>query len=365
MKRIHIVGRKNHGKTTLILELIRELTRRGLRVGTIKHSPHEHEVEASGTDSHRHRMAGASPAAFLSADMAAVFLPRQSNGNPYADLEPMYEDCDFVVVEGDLETSAPKIEVWRASGGTRPLALERTDIGIIAVITNDALRVDVPVWPRSDVSGLADRIASTAMGGGGDDAKGSDSVPAYILAGGQSSRFGSDKARAVVHDKPLILHVAESIRPVSSSITAVADRRNKYADLGLRTIADSVANMGPLGGLLTALQDAQDDWLLLVSCDWLGLRTAWMELLVNLPRTDVSVVAFRDRRWQPFPALFRKDVLDRVREQLNHRDRSFSLQNLMDAVRTRGLPCPSDWHKAVQINTPSCLAGIDDEVDGR
>ena len=162
MKRIHIVGRKNHGKTTLILELIRELTRRGLRVGTIKHSPHEHEVEASGTDSHRHRMAGASPAAFLSANTSAVFFPRQSGNDPYTDLEPLYEHCDFVVVEGDIEASAPKVEVWRASEGTRPLVLEQADIGIIAVITDDVLQVDVPVWPRGDVSSLADRIASTA-----------------------------------------------------------------------------------------------------------------------------------------------------------------------------------------------------------
>ena len=192
-----------------------------------------------------------------------------------------------------------------------------------------------------------------------------DKLPAYILAGGQSSRFGSDKARAVVHDIPLILHVAESIRPVSSSMTVVADRPNKYADLGLRTIADSVANKGPLGGLLSALQDFQDDWLLLVSCDLLGLRTEWIELLVNQPRTNVSVVAFRDRRWQPFPALFKRDMLDRVREQLNRRDRA--LQHLLNsvAVRTQAVPCPTDWHKAVQINTPSCLAGMDDEVDCR
>ena len=198
--------------------------------------------------------------------------------------------------------------------------------------------------------------------------KESDKLPAYLLAGGRSSRFGSDKARAVIHDKPLILHVAKSIRPVSSSLTAVADRPKKYADLGLRTIADSVANMGPLGGLLTALQDVQDDWLLLVSCDLLGLQTAWIERLVNRPRTNVSVVAFRDRRWQPFPALFSRDLLDRVGEQLNHLDRScsfsLSLQHLINAVRTQAVPCPPDWHKAVQINTPSCLAGINDEVDG-
>ena len=75
----------------------------------------------------------------------------------------MYNECMFVVVEGDIEASAPKVEVWRASEGTRPLALERADIGIIAVITDDVLQIDVPVWPRGDVSSLADRIVSTAM----------------------------------------------------------------------------------------------------------------------------------------------------------------------------------------------------------
>ena len=44
MRRLHIIGRKNHGKTQLVVELVEELTVRGLRVATIKHTHHHHEL---------------------------------------------------------------------------------------------------------------------------------------------------------------------------------------------------------------------------------------------------------------------------------------------------------------------------------
>ena len=42
---VHIVGRKNHGKTTLVVDLIAEFCRRDVRVGTIKHSCHQHDLD--------------------------------------------------------------------------------------------------------------------------------------------------------------------------------------------------------------------------------------------------------------------------------------------------------------------------------
>ena len=45
MKRLHIIGGKNHGKTTLVVELVEEFTRRGMTVGTIKHTHHQHELD--------------------------------------------------------------------------------------------------------------------------------------------------------------------------------------------------------------------------------------------------------------------------------------------------------------------------------
>ena len=66
MKRLHIVGRKNSGKTTLIVDLVRHLTALGHRVGTIKQTHHQHELDTPGNDSHRHRQAGAAAVGIVS-----------------------------------------------------------------------------------------------------------------------------------------------------------------------------------------------------------------------------------------------------------------------------------------------------------
>ncbi len=160
MNTLHIVGRKNHGKTALMLDLLAELTGRGLRVGAIKHTSHLHDLDAPGSDSYRHRRAGAAPAAIVTGGLVGVFFPREPAADFYRQLEPLYAGCDLVLVEGHLDHAAPKIEVWRSSLGTPPLAGQRPDI--LAVVTDDPLALPVPVWPRRDVPGLADRVASLA-----------------------------------------------------------------------------------------------------------------------------------------------------------------------------------------------------------
>ena len=73
--RIHIVGRRNSGKTTLVCELVAALTKRGYRVATIKHTHHHHELDTPGKDSWHHREAGAAAVGILSPRMTAMFFP--------------------------------------------------------------------------------------------------------------------------------------------------------------------------------------------------------------------------------------------------------------------------------------------------
>ena len=173
MKRIHILGRKNHGKTTLLVELVEHLTARGFRVGTIKHTHHAHELDTPGKDSHRHRAAGASVSAILSRSLNAVFWPpdllKQQGGEDaaadrYAEFEPHFATCDLVLVEGDTTCQGTKIEVWRRAVGGAPLANDDPDI--LAVVTDDALEVDRPLWPRSDIRTIAQRVLA-ALGTSG------------------------------------------------------------------------------------------------------------------------------------------------------------------------------------------------------
>lgn len=163
MRRIHIVGRKNSGKTTLIVELVRHFTARGLRVGTIKHTHHHHELDTPGKDSHRHREAGASAVGILSPVLNAIFWPVKPEtpvADRYYQFVELMSDCDIVLVEGHLTGPGPKVEVWRLELGVPPLA--ETDALIAAVITDDPVSVPLPAWPRRDISYVAERVLESA-----------------------------------------------------------------------------------------------------------------------------------------------------------------------------------------------------------
>lgn len=159
MNRIHIIGRKNHGKTTLIVELIEEFTGRGFRVGSIKHTHHRHELDTPGKDSHRHRVAGAKIVGILSPMMSAIFVPRQNQEvveevDKYSFFEEAMSDCDLILVEGDTYTSSPKLEVWRSECGSDPWSMEIQ--GISAIVSDDNISVPVERKSRNRIDLLAD-----------------------------------------------------------------------------------------------------------------------------------------------------------------------------------------------------------------
>lgn len=187
-------------------------------------------------------------------------------------------------------------------------------------------------------------------------------LPVYILAGGRSSRFGSDKARAMVRGRSLLEHVAAMLDPMASQITVVADRIGKYDDLGYRTIADAKPHLGPVAGLGRALEDLGGErrWLLLCSCDALVIRAAWLRTLVESMSDECDAVAYRGDRWQPMPGLYRSTALPRVIAQLDQDRRS--MQSLLQSLCTAALPLPEDWPEHWQANTPADVARID--LDG-
>jgi len=180
-------------------------------------------------------------------------------------------------------------------------------------------------------------------------------LPVYILAGGRSSRFGSDKARALIQGRPLLSHVAAMLEPVTTRITVVADRTGKYEDLGFRTIADHQPGLGPLGGLHAALGDlpAGGDWLLLCSCDALMIRPDWLHALMEACDDQHDAVAFLGNYWQPMPALYCRRSLSTVDQCLATDGRS--MNRLLDRLFTKVIPRPMDWPELWQLNTPQEL----------
>mgnify|MGYP006304964339 FL=1 len=162
MKVWGVVGWKNSGKTGLMERLVSEITARGVSVSTVKHAHHVADIDHEGTDSWRHREAGAREVLLSSRRRWA--LMSELRGAPeaeLADLLPRLSPVDLVLVEGYKRAGHPKVEAHRAVTGQRPIAMG--DPTIRAVATDAAAEVaglwsGGPVLALDDAAAIADLI---------------------------------------------------------------------------------------------------------------------------------------------------------------------------------------------------------------
>lgn len=178
---------------------------------------------------------------------------------------------------------------------------------------------------------------------------------AYILAGGRSSRFGANKARALVFGEPMISRVAAAMLTCVDECIAIGHSPGEYDNLGLRTISDLMAGHGPLSGLHAAICDApQESAFVLVGCDMVGVRTDWVRTLMEAAVPGQTAVAFRHDFWEPMPAIYSTSIRSIVEAHLVSRE--LSLQRLLDAINATAMTLPADWGTAPSINTPDELS---------
>lgn len=152
-----VTGWKNAGKTGLMERLVAEITRRGFTVSTVKHAHHSVDVDQPGTDSHRHRVAGASEVLLASGQRIALMQElRGAPEPPLAELLARLSPVDLVLVEGFKREDHPKIEAYRTAAGNALMAPENGTIR--AVASDTALDLDRPVFDLNDTAGVADFI---------------------------------------------------------------------------------------------------------------------------------------------------------------------------------------------------------------
>jgi molybdopterin-guanine dinucleotide biosynthesis protein B len=161
-KIIGVAGFKNAGKTTLVERLVRHLTGLGYRVSTVKHAHHSFDIDHEGRDSFRHRAAGASEVAVVSASRwAIIHESREEPEPPLADILGKLAPCDLVIIEGYKRDDHDKIEVRNLALDHPKLAGEDPTVVAIAA-TGPIAGAPVPVFDRDDVTALADFIIAHA-----------------------------------------------------------------------------------------------------------------------------------------------------------------------------------------------------------
>ncbi|WP_367714556.1 molybdopterin-guanine dinucleotide biosynthesis protein B [Nitratireductor sp. GISD-1A_MAKvit] len=155
-----IVGWKNSGKTTLTAALVSALTQRGFSIATLKHAHHSFDIDHEGTDSFRHRMAGAREVAIVSGKRWAIMHEneREEDEPSLAGLLARLSPCDLVLIEGFKRGDHPKLECRRRDARDHaPLA--KTCPNIVAIAADHATEPGgLPVFRLHEVEAMADFI---------------------------------------------------------------------------------------------------------------------------------------------------------------------------------------------------------------
>lgn len=132
-------------------------------------------------------------------------------------------------------------------------------------------------------------------------------VAGFILAGGESSRMGRDKAFLEFDGIPLLLRTARLVESVSGPPIVVGNPEG-CGSLGLAGLADRWPGAGPLGGIATALAASAAPWNLIVACDLPYLTREWLDYLVDRARASQgdAVLPMNTRGAEPLCAMYHK-----------------------------------------------------------
>jgi molybdopterin-guanine dinucleotide biosynthesis protein A len=341
-----VIGHSGSGKTHLLERLIGRLAGEGLRVAAVKHCRHV-DRRASGKDSDRLSRAGASPA--IAAGGGAVDV--NGGGEPLLpDLVAAFcRDCDLVLAEGYRRSVHDKVAV-RAGDGSRPPGAG----GVRLTVTSDEADAAAR-WLLAWI----DRRRALREG-----------LLGAVLTGGASRRMGSDKASLRVAGR----------RVLGGLCALLADRLGEVVIVGREPDWDGIpacaawhpdarANLGPLGGIATALRiaaaGARPRALCAVACDMPALAGGLLDHLLDGRDTHAAATALvspATHRPDPFPAIYEPSAAASIERALGAGE--LSVTAWLAASGARRLAVPGELAGQMgSANTPEELAAAARELE--
>lgn len=161
-------------------------------------------------------------------------------------------------------------------------------------------------------------------------------ISGFILAGGKSSRMGTDKALLTFQEKPLLLHMIKLIAPFCDNL-AISGQNSDYSVFGIEMVPDLYSDCGPIAGIFSALTYSVSDWNLLVSVDVPFVNDElFLFLISNIGEYD-CIIPTNSSGFEPLIGLYNRRTLPVIEEMIKSGD--YRLTNLLSKLNTRYLDC--------------------------
>ena len=183
-------------------------------------------------------------------------------------------------------------------------------------------------------------------------------ITGIILAGGKSSRMGTDKGFVIYKNKAFIQHIIEAINPLVDDIIIVSNNPD-YDVFRLNRINDLIENAGPLAGVYTGLHFTTTENNLVVSCDVPLINSETLSLLIDEIDEESDVVQLESQgKTMPLIATYKKQCATTFYSLLNEGERR--LRVALNQLKVKTIPLDKDHEKFTKnINTPNNLKEIE------
>jgi len=187
-------------------------------------------------------------------------------------------------------------------------------------------------------------------------------ITGIILAGGKSSRMGSDKGFLELNGNTFISLIIEAVKPLVKDIIIVSNN-SAYDQFGHQRVDDMIEDAGPVAGLYSGLYHSKTEHNLVVSCDVPLIKTAVLNTLIDGFDADFDVIQLQSQnKTIPLIALYKKQCMDTFWELLQNDERR--LRFAVDRLNTKTIILDGKFDKFVKnINTVEQLNEIKNAVE--
>ncbi|OHC03705.1 MAG: hypothetical protein A3H23_02840 [Planctomycetes bacterium RIFCSPLOWO2_12_FULL_40_19] len=142
-------------------------------------------------------------------------------------------------------------------------------------------------------------------------------MTAVILAGGKSSRMGSNKAFLKLKGKTFIERQINLLREMFDEIFISANTPSEYEYLNLPVFKDIYPDKGPLCGIYTSLINSSSLYTFMLACDMPFVEIGLIKYLKGFTREYDVVVPKSERGLEPLHAFYSKNCIDPIKKELD------------------------------------------------
>ncbi|MFN8576380.1 MAG: bifunctional molybdenum cofactor guanylyltransferase MobA/molybdopterin-guanine dinucleotide biosynthesis adaptor protein MobB [Candidatus Sericytochromatia bacterium] len=300
---IAFCGYSNSGKTTLISKLIKEL-KNDYKIAYIKHDAHRFDIDHDGKDTNIMYSSGAETVFINDKEHNAIITKGEVDK---FNISHIMSKFDFAFVEGYKNSPIPKIVLIDENKEILEKIKDNSLENVIAFVGGadfspeelnsifDNNNSKIQYFNRNDISSIKSFILELFN-------QKINKIPLYglLLTGGKSSRMGHDKSKINYHGEPQFKYYYNLLNRYCEK-TFLSCRDEQSSEFDLPTITDKFIDIGPMGGILSALTNYKNTAFFVLACDLPYVNDKTVENLISQRNPYKVATSYKNSDGLPEP----------------------------------------------------------------